>query len=248
MYPNFEPNTTKHSCKRKSLRKYRDPYNTAAARLQTRKRCKHTPYIDPNTADWICTKCHAIYDITMIHKDHCKVKNTDIVIWCREYDKSRWIWNGLEYLHGNFNHYLNDICWMELLMEIPNPCMWYDVYSVFHKYRLTDYWTCFASYIGIQLTLNYQIVEHVLQFSHLGYTKYRISYLYLVYKFTQLFGSIEESRKVPMKGSKTWIKKTDAWWKTVCVQYGWTFIPSEKVQITWNKNYICHCLHKIVDA
>lgn len=209
---------------------------------KSKKECRHVALIDPVTSDWICKKCHCIFDHTMINKDQSKVKNQEILIWNREYDKSRWIYNGLEYLNGNFNHYLNDLCWLELLQEIPNPCVWYDIYHVFHKYRMTDFWTCFPSYIGMSPNLNRTIIYHVLKYCDLGYTKYRISYLYLVYKFTQLFGSIEEARKIPIKGSKGWIKKTDAWWKEICKQNSWTFIETEKVQIEWQKEYILTAL------
>lgn len=213
--------------------------------MKSYKHCKHKPRIDPVTSDWVCIKCHQIYDITMIHKDHSKVKNQEILIWNREYDKSRWIWNGLEYLNGNFNDHLNDLCWLELLQEIPNPCSWYDIYSVFHKYRITDYWTCFPSYVGIAPTIDKKVVFHLFKYSSLGYTKYRISYLYLLYKFTQMFGSIEEARKIPMKASKNWIDKTDDWWCEICEEKGWIFIPTEHVEIWWPKDFIVNCLISI---
>lgn len=208
------------------------------------KACRHRGRIDPVTSDHVCIKCHEIFDITMINKDVSKVKNLDILIWNREYDKSRWIWDGLEYLNGDHNDVFNCMMWKELLEEIPNPCTWYQIYQIFHKYRITDYWTCFPSYVGLAPSLNPTIVYHLFKYSHLGYTKYRISYLYLLYKFTQMFGSKEEAQKIPIKGSKPWIQKTDAWWKTICEEHAWSFIPSETVKLKWNKNFIVEALEE----
>lgn len=216
--------------------------------LKTPRLCRHSLYPDYETGETVCLKCHQVLDhIYEYVNENTKVKNSDMLIWNRDYDKQRWILDTLEYLNGEHNDALNDLCWMELLEEVPNPCSWYEVYQVFHKYRLTDYWICFASYVGLKVAIPRQVLTLVLLHSDLGYTKYRISFMYLFYKFMQIVDE-PQSMLIPLKGTKPWLKKTDLWWQTICEQKDWVFKPSKTCKLTWNKDEIVRSLKVIVDG
>jgi hypothetical protein len=209
------------------------------------KPCSHQPRYDFDTGDCVCTRCHEIYDKIMITENY-KCKNSDILIWDRLYDKSRWIKETIEYLKGEHNMRFCDLFWYEMVCEIPNPFTWKDVYQVFHNYKLTDYWLCFSSYIGIQFPNDKEVIQKTIYYSYLGYTKYSISFLYLMYKFTQM-KSESESVCIPFKSSYVWMKKTDEWWKTVCKEHNWVYHDSKVHSITWEKQHIEDSLHRIVE-
>lgn len=219
----------------KSKRLYVDPYE---CKKQAEPPCQHVGRPNMETGEYVCEICHAIYDQVYVHERDLHKPEQEILIWNRNYDKARWVQNGLELLNGSKNEHFNDTLWYELLVELPNPFTWYEAYKVFHQYRITDMWTCLPSFIDLKPILNKKIVHHVYEYSDLGYTKYRISYLYLIYKFTQMFGSETEAAKIPLKGSKPWIKKTDEWWYTVCKDKGWKFIPTKMHSLKWDKENI----------
>lgn len=213
--------------------------------------CRHSAFSDYDTGETVCKKCHQVLDHIYVYENKEKVKNNDILIWNRDYDKQRWIIDTLEYINGEHNDCFNDLCWMELLEEIPNPCTWTQVYQVFHYYRLTDYWTCFPSYVGLKVMISRKVLHMVLQYSHLGYTKYRISFMYLFYKFTQMEDQQHETDYascIPLKGTKAWIKKTDEWWQTICQQKEWEYIPSKMCKMSWEKTHIVDSLKSIMES
>lgn len=210
------------------------------------KFCKHKLYKDYEAGEMVCLKCYEIVD-AVYEYEHCKIRNNDILIWNRDYDKERWIKDTLEYINGWHNDAFNDMLWLEILQEIPNPCTWSQVYHVFHRNRLTDYWTCFPSYVGLPSTVSKTVLTLTLKYSDLGYTKYRVSFLYLFYKFTQMYDS-ETAKYIPFKGTKSWIRKTDKWWKDICEHKGWSYYPSQMQKLCWNKDYIVTCLSSIVKS
>lgn len=233
----FTPNTTKP--KRKSKRIYRDPYEYQLNKIPKKPHI-HKPKDIYETMEYICSKCHEILGPFLIHNNrHEKVKNQEILIWRQVYEKSFYVIQGIEQLMANQENTFNDLFWKEILEEIPCPCNWYQVYQVFHKYRLTYYWTCFPGYVGLRPNLSQKILYYVHQYSDIGYTKYRISYMYLLYKFTQMFGTEEDADRIPVKGSSGWFVKTDEWWKQFCEEQQWEFIPSNrKIKLHWDKEGI----------
>lgn len=202
--------------------------------------CKHQIYNNYEAGEMICLKCHVVIDRIYVNENF-KLKNADMLIWNRDYDKVRWILDTLDYINGEHENCFTDSVWVELLEEIPNPCTYTDVYKVFHKYKLTDYWTCFAHYVSIPIEINKEVLANTIEYSDLKYTKYRISFMYLFYKFTQMINK-EKAKTIPFKGTKAWIKKTDVWWKEICEEKKWDYYDSEMNEMTWDKEMIIACL------
>lgn len=233
--------------KRRISKRIRTSYTP---KVRSKKPCRHALFHDYDAGETVCSKCHQILDYIYVNEP-AKVKNSDMLIWNRDYDKQRWILDTLNYLNGEHNDCFNDLVWMEVLEDIPNPCTWYQVYHVFHTYRLTDFWTCFPSYVSLPIHISRKVLRLVLEYSDLGYTRYRISFMYLFYKFTQM----EDERNgtcnslyIPLKGTKPWLKKTDEWWQTICEQKEWAYYPSKTHKITWDKTHIVSSLKRLVDA
>jgi hypothetical protein len=228
-------NSTSH----KKHKTYKDRYKKSLPTI-----CNHKLKHDYETGESICVICYEICDRIMI-TENFKCKNSDILIWDRQYDKTRWIKETVEYLKGEHNDRFCDVFWHDMLVEIPNPCTWKDVYQVFHNYKLTDYWLCFASYVGITFPNDKYVIEQTIQYSYLGYTKYSISFLYLMYKFTQMKSEVE-STHIPFKASIAWIKKTDEWWKTICSEHHWSYHESKVNKVSWPKKHIVDSLAIII--
>lgn len=229
--------------KRKSFRKR---FKRLTRTLKPKKTCHHRIYMDYDTGDQVCLKCYQIVDKIYINENF-KIKNNDILIWNRDYDKDRWILESLDYMKGDHNDKLNTVVWYDLCKEVPNPCTWYDIYQTFHKCGLTDFWICFPSYVGMKVPITKTVLYMTMQYSSLGYTKYRISFMYLMYKFAQMENE-DTAIYVPLKGSKAWVKKTDAWWKTVCEQKEWVFYPTKMHKLFWNKEEIVQSLGMILKS
>lgn len=233
-----------HTSKHKKKKVYKDVYSSLSHKVSV-KPCIHKPNYDFETGDCVCMKCYEIYDKVMV-TENFKCKNSDILIWDRQYDKTRWIKDTIEYLKGEHNSWFCDVFWHDILLEIPNPCTWKNVYQIFHNYKLTDYWLCFASYVGITFPNDKEVIQQTISYSHLKYTKYSISFLYLMYKFTQMKSEIQSSH-IPFKASAVWIKKTDDWWKTICEEHGWIYYESKVCKIHWNKKHILQSLEYMIE-
>jgi len=197
--------------------------------------CKHHRLIDETYGEVYCPKCFAIHDSWFVHEPDMKNKNSNLIIWNREYDKSRWTGYSLDMMLGKNSHELTDQCWLEIIRDIPDPFRWYDVYKVFQKYYLLKYWVAFGDFIGLRPKLNQNIMNHFATYMEIGHGKYSISYYFLLYKFTQLFGEPGDEERIPLKNSAAWCRKTDIWWEQICDQHGWIFHETVQHKITWNK-------------
>lgn len=228
--PEFTPNVNaiKLKCHRKhtSLKEYR---------LKKEKPCRHRKVLDRVAGEIGCKKCGLISDMWFVPPREDKTNESNIVIWNRNYDKSRWTNYTLDILQGKSNNILPDQLWLELLREIPDPFRWYDVYKVFQKYKLLKYWMGFGHFIGMKVKLSKEIVDFFNQNVEMGHGKYNISYMYLLYKFVQMFGQPGDERLIPLKYSPTWCRKTDGWWELVCLDNGWEFKPTKLYKIPWHK-------------
>lgn len=198
--------------------------------------CHHNRNVDQDSGEVYCSKCFAICDLWFVTNDQDeKVKNSNLIVWNRNYDKSRWTNYSLDMMLGKNNHELTDQCWLELLREVPDPFTWYNVYKVFQKYQLLKYWIAFGCFIGMRPKLNKKIMDHFLKHMQMKYGKYAISYYYLLYKFTQMFGEPGDERLIPLKNSVTWVRKTDQWWSEICEKEGWEFKTTKIYKIEWKK-------------
>lgn len=199
-------------------------------------KCKHILEYDLESADQYCVLCHQIVgsqEIIEINKD--KVKQANIPIWRRDHDRARWTGYLLDYAKGYYNHEIIDSCWKYLLNDIPEVFSWYDIYKIYHYYKLNDYWIGFGDKVGLKIKLNTQILYYADKYTDYRKGKYRISYMYLIYKFTQLFGEPHDERFVPLKGKLTWIIKMDDWWKEFCAKEWFEFKPTKIYYLKWNK-------------
>lgn len=214
--------------------------------------CKHNRNIDETYGEIYCSKCFAVHDTWFVKDEDNKNKNSNIVIWSREYDKSRWTGYSLDMMLGKNNHELTDQCWFEVIRDIPDPFKWYDVYKVFQKYQLLKYWVAFGSFINMKPKVNRKIMAYFNSYQEMKQGKYAISYYYLLYKFTQLFGEEEDAKYIPLKNSKAWCKKTDIWWKEVCKENQWEFKSTIIYDIDWDKeNHLrkfAKCLKEYIQA
>lgn len=230
----FQPNI--NAAPNKSLRiREPEPNWEPPVRFDKALVCNHAYEKDLVYGESYCPKCFLIHGIWFVDESQDKIKSNNIVIWNREYDKSRWTGYSLDMMLGKNNHELTDQCWLEIIRDIPDPFRWYDVYKVFQKYRLLKYYVAFGHYIGKKPKLNIQIMNHFNKYMDIGHGKYSISYYFLLYKFTQLFGEKGDEQLIPLKNSVAWCKKTDVWWKEVCKEHDWVFKRTKVEKISWDK-------------
>lgn len=239
MLSKFEPNV--HAKKLKSYRKrYKMPLRLKPI-SPVHKKCKHKKALDKTSGEIACVKCGEVCDVWFMNpkEDKGTQENSgNMVIWNRGYDKSRWTTYTLDALQGKINAQLTDQLWLDLLREIPDPFRWYDVYKVFQKYKLLKYWMGFGEVIGMKAKLTKPIIDFFNEHVEMGHGKYCISYMYLLYKFTQMFGEPGDERLIPLKYSASWCKKTDGWWEIMCLENQWDFYATKVYKIPWNKQEV----------
>lgn len=217
--------------------------------------CKHEEFNDKESGDIICKKCFVIISSEFINdNEDDKIKNFGIHYWKRDYDRARWTTYAIEYMKGYKNDELPRQLWLQLAREVPDPLKWYDIYKVFHNYQIgkdknrtgvSDHWMGFGAFFKIPIIFNEQILYYAEKYSNKKINKNRINYNYLLYKFTQLFGDIEDQAKfIPLKGSKTWCENMDIWWKKFCLKEWFEFKPTKIYQINWCKQKELHLLDK----
>jgi hypothetical protein len=227
----FIPNV--NAVKLKSYRKRKNlKNNLKVAKVKT---CKHSKQLDRVSGEIACTKCGVVLDMWFITPKEDKGQESNLIIWNRNYDKSRWTTYTLDILHGKSNGVFTEQLWLELCREVPDPFRWYDVYKVFQKYKLLKYWMAFGNFIGKPAKLNKEIVNFFNENVEMGHGKYCISYMFLLYKFTQMFGEEGAEQFIPLKYSQAWCRKTDHWWEFICLENGWDFQPTKVYKIKWDK-------------
>ncbi len=214
--------------------------------------CCHVSEIDIDTKDIYCIKCYEIIvenDVLNLSKyENEKVKQANIPIWRRDHDRARFTGYTLEYMSGYYIHEYVDRLWLYIMEEVPNKFKWFDVYKVGQKYRIGDDWLGFGTYIGLKPKLNRMIVDYADKYTNYKIGIYRVSYLYLLYKFTQLFAEDEhDCRFIPLKGQLKWILKMDHWWKKFCLKEWFQYKPTRIYELTWNKKEKIYNLRKNLD-
>jgi hypothetical protein len=205
--------------------------------------CKHDCTLDYTSNDFYCSKCF------IIHTNELSIRNENrerdrgngnlshfIPIWKREHDRGRFTKYTLEYLKGMYNDDINNWTWRFILQDIPEQFTWYEVHQVFRKNNVGIYWTGFGHYIGFKIGVTPNIVQWAEKFTDEKIGRYRINYMYLIYKFIQL----EEKdshlcRFIPLKGKLKWVTKMDEWWSKLCEKEKIPFIPTRIYKLKWNK-------------
>lgn len=186
----------------------------------------------------------------MIHKEllvldnkYEKNPNGYIPIWKRTHDRGRFTGYMLEYLSGMHNDDISDLSWWYICNEIPEYFTWYDVHKAYRTVKLNDYWLGFGCFIEGKSQLNKKIVDLADSFTHCKINLYRVNYIYLIYKFTQLYAEDEhDARWIPLKGKLKWVTKMDAWWEMICKTYNFQFKPTKIYKLKWKKQYIINQL------
>lgn len=209
--------------------------------------CKCNSILDRDTSDYFCSKCFRIHkhELSIVNEKFEKNTNNFIPIWKREHDRNRFTKYNLEYLKGYYNDDINTWTWRFICEEIPKQFTWYEVHQVFRKYNLGDYWLAFGSFIHVKHKLTKFIISRADYFTDLKIGTYRINYIYLIYKFLQLYGESEhDCRWIPLKGKIKWITKMDTWWKEICEKENFKFIPTRIYKLTWNKEKVLEELDK----
>ncbi|ETO13433.1 hypothetical protein RFI_23940, partial [Reticulomyxa filosa] len=72
--------------------------------------------------------------------------------------------------------------------------------------------------------------------------KKKLNIYYVLSKVIQLRGG--DYKLVPNKLTEASLKKLDLYWKNVCDEFGWNFIPSELVKLDWCKDKVLKELHE----
>src|SRR3954469_633592 len=171
--PNLNPKEHKSYRKRLPMPTFEEPKDKDKA-----LRCKHNRNFDEKYGEIYCSKCYTIYDQMYAKETNDKNPNSNLIIWNRVYDKSRWTTYSLELMQGKKNDDFTCQLWLELIREVPDPFRWYDVYKVFQKSKLLKYWIAFGSYIGLNIKLNRKIMVNFNKYMEIGHGKYSISYFY----------------------------------------------------------------------
>lgn len=207
--------------------------------------CNHLLEVDEEEGYYYCVICYDIVDQVFItdEKDD-KIKQQHQVIWSRDYDRNRWKNYGIEYLTGVNNEKLTDQIWLDVIREVPKTFTWYEVYKIFQRNNLLEYWTAFGSYVGLPVPLSMDVMKKVDQYLNYCNTKYRITYLYLMYKFVQLEQGEEMAKYIPLGRSKAWCKKTDGWWKEVCMEEKMEYRDTKLHELSWDKDNVCSKIYQ----
>lgn len=209
--------------------------------------CIHVKKLDYIHQEYYCIKCFQIFsnELVIMEDKFDKNPNGFIPIWKRDHDRGRFTKYMLEYLNGFHNEDLGTLTWWYICKEVPSSFTWYDVHKVYRSMKLHDYWLGFGHFINGEVKLNKKIVDIADSFTHSKINLYRVNYMYLIYKFTQLYSENEhDARWIPLKGKLKWITKMDAWWFKICEMYHFKFIPTKIYVLKWNKEYIVKCLEK----
>ena len=206
-------------------------------RVETKEsKCKHKLEMDADYGEYYCSLCYQVMGLQFKYEKKLKMIaiQDNNFIWHCVYDRNRWK-EDLVYLNGSKNHEWPDGLWLDILQEIPNPFTWHEVYKVFRKYNLHNWWLGFGCYIQKPPPISALVIQRTTDYIQLSNnSRYKINYLYLLYKFAQM-NVDEESDWIPLHRSKSWLCKTDVWWKEMCVKENWPYKPSKVACILWDK-------------
>lgn len=163
------------------------------------------------------------------------------ISWPRNYARTQYFDHLFQKING-----MEKIPWCdswldELCNKVPSICNWYDIYHIFKKENLEEWWIQWnvISHNEQKITIqpihyNYllYIDEH---WTNSTRTKKKLNVFYMLYKVVEMTGYSTDC--VPMKLRKPTLEKLDKEWKNICEQEHWKFIPSQKTlkEIEWKK-------------
>lgn len=219
----------------------------ASSSLSADVSCRHSFELDPDYGERYCTKCFVVEGVSLKVEKSIHVKENFNLMHNPLYDRQRWIDN-VPYLLGQKNHELTDQTWLELITELPNPFLWQDAHHIFRKYNLQDWWICLPSYLGLPLPITKFVIKNVTKYIHLGNnSRYKINYLFLIYKFVQIESDSYAEINIPMHRTQRWMVKTDKWWKNVCREEKLPFFETNMTYVKFDKEGIIDKLTKSID-
>lgn len=159
-------------------------------------------------------------------------------IWSRQHDRKRWNNITLMYFNG-FNYDLLSLQgWYIIVSETPNPFKWYDVFKVFQKQlKWTEIWLTFGWYIDKPVELTKISIIMANKFTNCFKEKYRFNWIYMLYKFVQIYDN-KSTCLIPLKLTKACLIKTDKAWKIVCKEHDLIYMDSVIYSITFDKERI----------
>lgn len=213
------------------------------------KNCEHN-YIDYNGI-FTCKKCGQEDGCVFIDPEDdlfdIRKNNSNIHIWDRIYSSKKYIDESLDYLHGKHIGELSIQCWSMIIQEVPEFFTWSTVFKSFQLGNVTEHWLSFPFWVDLNVNIPLKAKDMARRYCNLSINeKNRVPYVYLLYKFTQLFKNTNEEieANIPMKATKIWLTKADAWWMTICERKNWKFIPSKIHLIHYEKKRILEQIKK----
>lgn len=159
--------------------------------------------------------------------------------WDKEYHADKYIKEEVEYLHGRHIHEISDSSLEMFVKEVPAKFGWQTVYKVFHNASMGHHWLSFGHLVGIPVPIYKKALDLSIHYGTLSMNKNRVPFMYLFYKFTQIYQKNPDDEKyVPLKATKIFLEKADLWWHEICNELNVPYIPSKIHLLEYNKEYI----------
>lgn len=204
-------------------------------------KCRHSWYYDGG--DYQCEICNLIGDIPCYEKD----PNATYVFWPREYDRLNYFNKIFDIMTGKCPCHViqneNEKEREDLVQHIGLISDWYEVYQVFKKFDLKEWWTAW-NIISDNPRRIEELKPHHIQvlyyidniYSDLTHIrkKKKMNVFFMLYKIVERYG--DDVSVVPLKLRSTCIERLDEEWKVVCQLLNWEFKPTRKSlqKINWN--------------
>jgi len=184
-----------------------------------------------------CVHCSVIDK----HPEWILEKTPLCISWPRNYARTQYFDSLFHKING-----VEKIPWCdswldELCEKVPAICNWYDIYHVFKKEHLEEWWiawnliSCNEDKITMK-PIHYKYLLYIDDhWQNSTRTKKKLNVFYMLYKVVEMCG--DSTDWVPMKLRKTTLEKLDKEWKSICEQEHWKFISTPKIlkEIHWNK-------------
>lgn len=214
-------------------------------RVQTDIRCEECTHIFKYADDIkICILCN-MEEIELVKDSEDKNPQCHMKYWRRDHDRGRWTNEILSKLKGEGEQDIFSVhIWYGIISLVPETFTWKLVYDAFKISGLEDQWLMFGWFVDLKPNLNEKVLTYTENYSNTFKGKYRFNYLYLLYKFTQLFGQEGDEMRIPIKISAYCLNKTDIEWKEICDRDKLKFIPSKVYHLKYDKSRILDQLIK----
>ncbi len=178
--------------------------------------------------DYVCEMCGQIFDNLKY------IPETEGMMswWPRNYTRITYFKNLFDKILGLEEIYLPLYFLIELENEIPNPGNWYQVYQVYKKFDLKNWWIAWnkMKIINRSIDMNpshYQTILYVDdKWNNSTRAKKKLNVFYMLFKIVELSG--HNTDWVPFKLRSVAIIRLDLEWKNICEKFNWNFIPTSK--------------------